>query len=90
MSSFWPFTSSPQLAALLLSLVSFVAGGVAVVSVFEGPKGGPKKLKKQHLVPSFLEAMYLYEIESGIGEEIPSTPRKDGFRMPAEWEPHSG
>ena len=41
-------------------------------------------------IPSFLEAMYLYEREIGLGEAIPSTPRNDGFRMPAEWEHHVG
>jgi len=81
--------------AAALLLVSFLAGGAAVVAALGAYLGldsyqDRKKMKKQNLVPSFLEAMYLYEKELGIGEAVPSTPRQDGFRMPAEWEPHSG
>jgi hypothetical protein len=84
--------SSPS--ALLLS---FLAGGAAVLAVAAGyleadsrREEGKRKKMTKHPVPSFLEAMYLYEKEAGIGEELPSTPRADDFRMPAEWESHSG
>jgi len=52
----------------------------------DGSNGSPLKRP----VPSFLEAMYLYERKVGWGEVIPSSPQEDGFCMPAAWEAHAG
>jgi hypothetical protein len=81
----WPPT---PLTAYLLGAASWlVARGLWEV-LFGTAKKGKKGMKKQ--LPSYLEIMYLHPKEVGIGEEIKSIPRIDGFRMPAEWEPHGG
>jgi hypothetical protein len=44
----------------------------------------------QKQYPSFLNLMYLQKDVGGPGAVLESTPQQDGFRMPAEWEPHHG
>lgn len=82
-SGAWSTGSASALA------LAFLAGGATALALATTylELGERKKMKKA--VPSILEA-YLSDKDPGIGEEVPSTPRKDGYRMPAEWEPHSG
>lgn len=84
-------SGSGSASALVLAFLAGGATAVALATTYlelgETWFGPRKKMKKA--VPSILEA-YLKDKDPGIGEEVPSTPRKDGYRMPAEWEPHSG
>lgn len=69
----------------LLAVACGTAGGVAVLGL-----GGWLSSKRKRTVPSYLNLMYPQESTTGPGEAVDSTPVKDGFRMPAEWEPHEG
>lgn len=70
-------------------LLSFLAGGAAAVAIAYSYLESEPQRKMKRVLPSILEA-YLQDKDPGIGEEVPSTPKADGYRMPAEWEAHSG
>lgn len=71
-------------------LLGAVGGSAATLLLLFIQQWLTSPTKKKKPFPSFLELMYLSKNGPGPGEPLESTPKKDAFRMPAEWEPHDG